>query len=69
MAYLDSPKLVLKYDSTKEIFTVDNSDTIQNNATTLTTITYDNNFTLKRGEVKDITIKYNWKKGNDTSNG
>ena len=69
MAYLDSPKLVLKYDSTKEIFTVDNSDTIQNNATTLTTITYDNNFTLKRGDVKDITIKYNWKKGNDTSNG
>ena len=68
MATKDSPKVKLKYDSSKEVFIID-SDSINENKETSTIITYDNNFTLKKGENKDFTIKYNWKKGNDTTNG
>lgn len=68
MATKDSPKVKLKYDSSKEMFIID-GDSINENASVSTTITYDKNFTLKKGETKDFTVKYNWKKGNDVTNG
>ena len=68
MAIKDSPKVKLKYDSSKETFIID-ENSINENKDISTTITYDKNFTLKKGENKDFTIKYNWKKGNDTTNG
>lgn len=68
MATKDSPKVILKYDSSKETFIID-ENSINENKYISTTITYDKNFTLKKGEKKDFTVKYNWKKGNDTANG
>lgn len=69
MAEKNSPKLRLKYNDAEKCFKPDSGESIISNSNTLCSITYDNNFTLKEGEEKDITIKYNWKKGNDTSNG
>ena len=68
MATKDSPKVRLKYDSSKKAFVIDRGSVNENRDTSVS-ITYDKNFTLKRGESKNFTIKYNWKKGNDTTNG
>ena len=68
MATKDSPKVRLKYDSSKKAFVIDRGS-VNENRDILVSITYDKNFTLKRGESKNFTIKYNWKKGNDTTNG
>ena len=68
MATKDSPKVKLKYDSSKDAFVID-SGSIDKNDNISVSIIYDKSFTLKRGDKKDFTIKYNWKKGNDTVNG
>ena len=70
MAAISAPILKLKYDINNQQFVVDTENSIMNNDGLSTTISYYTpNFTLKRGDTKDITIRYKWMKGNDTKNG
>ena len=70
MAAISAPILKLKYDVDNEQFVVDTENSVINNDELSTTISYYTpNFTLKRGDTKDITIRYKWMKGNDTKNG
>ena len=70
MSEISAPILKLKYDSKTEAFIIDEKASIIKNENTAITINnYTKNFQLKRGESKDITITYNWLKGNDTSKG
>ncbi|ANN64488.1 hypothetical protein [Brachyspira hyodysenteriae] len=70
MAAVSAPILKLKYDVDNEQFVVDTENSVMSNNDLSTTISsYPADFTLKRGETKDITIRYKWMKGNDTSNG
>ncbi|ACN83369.1 hypothetical protein JQ824_01450 [Brachyspira hyodysenteriae] len=70
VASKDMPKLKLKYDADNEQFVVDIANSVMNNDGLSTTISYYTpDFTLKRGETKDLTIRYKWMKGNDASNG
>ena len=70
MASTSSPILKLKYDVNNDQFVVDSKNSIINNDSLSTTIShYPTDFALKRGNTKDITIRYKWMKGNDTSNG
>ena len=67
MSEISAPILRLKYDSKAEAFVIDEQTSIMKNEnTTITINNYPKGFQLKRGESKDITIKYNWLKGNDT---
>ena len=61
-----SPILKLKYSSSKDAFVIDSSSI---ESSTDTKIIYPKDFILERGRTKDITIKYKWMKGNDTTNG
>lgn len=70
MADVSAPILKLKYDVNNQQFVVDTENSIMNNDGLSTSISYYTpNFTLKRGDTKDITIRYKWMKGNDTKNG
>ena len=70
MASTSSPILKLKYNVDSDMFVIDTEKSIINNESLSTTISYyPNDFTLRKGETKDITIRYKWMKGNDTSNG
>lgn len=70
MAAVSAPILKLKYDADNKCFVVDTQNSVMKNDRLSTTISYYTpDFTLKRGETKDITIRYKWMKGNDTSNG
>ncbi|MEI0525938.1 hypothetical protein R4K54_08430 [Brachyspira murdochii] len=70
VASKDMPKLKLKYDVDNEQFVIDTEKYVMSNDNLSVTISsYPTDFTLKRGESKDITIRYKWMKGNDTSNG
>ena len=70
MATVSAPILKLKYDINNQQFVVDTENSIMNNDGLSTSISYYTpNFTLKRGDTKDITIRYKWMKGNDVSNG
>ncbi|KLI43315.1 hypothetical protein SZ52_05360 [Brachyspira hyodysenteriae] len=70
MSAVSSPILKLKYDVDNEQFVVDTENSVMSNNDLSTTISsYPADFTLKRGETKDITIRYKWMKGNDASNG
>ena len=51
-------KLHLKYDKDRQLFYIDSF-----------TVTYDTEFTLERGQTKELTIRYKWMKGNDTVKG
>ena len=70
MAAISAPILKLKYDTNNKHFVVDDENSVMSNEELSTTINYYTpNFTLKRGDTKDITIRYKWMKGNDASNG
>ena len=70
MSEISAPILKLKYDSKADAFVIDEKASIIKNENTAITINnYTKNFQLKIGESKDITITYNWLKGNDTSKG
>lgn len=70
MAVISAPILKLKYDTNNQQFVVDTGNSVMSNEELSTTISYYTpNFTLKRGDTKDITIRYKWMKGNDVSNG
>lgn len=70
VASKDMPKLKLKYDASNQQFVVDTQKSIMRNDALSTTISYYTpNFTLKKGETKNITIRYKWMRGNDTVNG
>ena len=70
MAATSAPILKLKYDVDNEKFVIDTVNSVISNDGLSTTISYyPADFTLKRGEIKDITIRYKWMKGNDTVNG
>ena len=65
-----APILKLKYDVDNEKFVIDTVNSVMSNDSLSTTISsYPADFTLKRGEIKDITIRYKWMKGNDTVKG
>ncbi len=70
MAAISAPILKLKYDINNQNFVIDTKNSVINNDSLSTSISYYTpDFTLKRGDTKDITIRYKWMKGNDTSKG
>ena len=54
-------KLHLKYDKDRQLFYIESLT----NTSSDTTVTYDTEFTLERGQTKELTIRYKWMKGND----
>ena len=70
MSEISAPILKLKYDINNQNFVIDTKNSVINNDSLSTSISYYTpDFTLKRGDTKDITIRYKWMKGNDTSKG
>lgn len=66
---LGEPKIRLKYDSTQGGFVFDKENSIMSSTSTTAVITFDNSdtFILKKGETKEIVLKYTWTKGLNTS--
>ena len=69
VAILGEPKVKLKYDSTQGGFVFDKENSIMSSTSTTAVITFDNSdtFILKKGETKEIVLKYTWTKGLNTS--
>lgn len=66
MAAISAPILKLKYDINNQNFVIDTKNSVINNDSLSTSISYYTpDFTLKRGDTKDITIRYKWMNGND----